>query len=438
MSVSRILVVGAGGREHALAWRLARDPQAPEVLVAPGKEGMGDVARCVAAGEHDALALAAVCRREGVDLVVVGPEAPLAEGVADVLRAAGFAVYGPGSAAARLESSKSFAKDVLRESGAPTAASEAFTSFAEARGGLSRWGPPWVVKADGLAGGKGVRVTSVRGEAEEFLRDCLERERFGASGRRVLLEEFLEGDEVSIMAVCDGREYVLLPPARDYKRALDGDRGVNTGGMGAYAPSEDVDGALEEEIGRRIVGPVLECLRRRGTPFLGTLYCGLMLAARGPRVLEFNVRFGDPETQAVLPLVEGAFAELLAAAARGEPAPGAVRRARGSVVAVALVDEGYPDAVRGGGRIRGLDRLRGREGVEVFHAGTRAAGEDWEVTGGRAAYVVARGESRSQARARAYAAVAELGGSGWRTRRDIAEAAAPVREGGAGRGPGER
>ncbi len=329
-------------------------------------------------------------------------------------------VYGPGREAARLESSKWFAKGVMREAGTPTAAADAFSAFEPARRALGRSGPPWVIKADGLAAGKGVCVTVERAEAEAFLADCFEAGRFGESGRRVLIEEFLEGEEASVMAVCDGRDFVLLPAARDYKRAFDGDRGPNTGGMGAYAPSEWVDAALEDGVGRGIVTPVLETLRRRGTPFHGTLYCGLMLTGDGPRVVEFNVRFGDPETEVVLPLVEGALGRLLASAARGALDHGAVTRGRGSVVAVALADAGYPDVVRGGGRITGLGGLRGREDVMVFHAGTRRLGEEWQVVGGRAVYVVARSATREEARARVYGALAGLGGSGWRVRGDIA------------------
>ncbi|HVP15457.1 MAG TPA: phosphoribosylamine--glycine ligase [Terriglobales bacterium] len=434
MSGRRILVVGSGGREHALAWRLARDPEVAEVLVAPGREGMQDVARRLPVGERDDAALIEACSRERVDLVVIGPEAPLAAGLADRLRAAGHATYGPGADAARLESSKWFAKGVMREAGIPTAAAEACELLPDARHALDRFGPPWVVKADGLAAGKGVRVTDDRGEAERFLEDCLERGRFGAAGGRVVVEEHLAGEEASLMAVCDGRDFLLLPPARDYKRAFDGDRGPNSGGMGAYAPSERVDAALEDEVARRVVRPALAALDARGVLFRGTLYCGLVLTSAGPKVLEFNVRFGDPETEVVVPLVEGAFARLLESAARGRLDAGTVRRAAGAAVTVALVDEGYPEAVRGGGRIMGLDRLREREGIEVFHAATRAGPEGWEVTGGRAAYVTARGGSREEARARAYAALAELSGAGWRARRDIAAAAdrAPVRAAGSG------
>jgi len=430
----RVLVVGSGAREHALAWRLARDPDAPEVLAAPGNEGMEDVARRLPIGELEFDRLASACREERVDLVVVGPELPLAAGLADELGAAGVPVFGPGREAARLESSKWFAKEIMRAAGVPTGAAEAFTALEPARRALGRFGPPWVVKADGLAAGKGVRVTDQAEEAEAFLAECLEGGRFGAGGRRVLLEEFLAGEEASVMAVCDGARFVLLPAARDHKRARDGDRGPNTGGMGAYAPSESVGPELEERVAREIVAPVLSVLRERGTPFRGTLYCGLMLTGEGPRVMEFNVRFGDPETEVVMPLVEGALAPFLGGAAAGALDPGLIRRGAGAAVGVALADEGYPESPHGGGWIAGLDELAREEHLVVFHAGTRRAAEGWQVVGGRAACVVARGETRTEARARVYAALAGLGGSGWRMRRDIAAAfgAGPARTGAGG------
>jgi phosphoribosylamine--glycine ligase len=281
-----------------------------------------------------------------------------------------------------------------------------------------------VIKADGLAAGKGVRVTGERAEAERFLAACLEAGRFGESGRRVVLEEFLEGEEASVIAVCDGERFLLLPAARDYKRAAAGDRGPNTGGMGAYAPAGRVDGALEELVSARVVAPVLAALRARGAPFRGALYCGLMLGPEGPKVVEFNVRLGDPESQVVLPLVEGDWLALLESAARGKLEEGAVWRAKGSTVAVALVDEGYPEAPAGGGWIGGLDALETEPDLLVFHAATRRGpGDRWEVTGGRAAWVVARAPGREAARARAYAAIANLSGAGWRCRGDIAGAA---------------
>jgi phosphoribosylamine--glycine ligase len=276
-----------------------------------------------------------------------------------------------------------------------------------------------VLKADGLAAGKGVCVTPDRAAAESFLTACLEGRRFGASGRAVLVEEFLSGPEISMMAVCDGQRHALLAPARDYKRAFDGDRGPNTGGMGAWAPVTDVTPELERAVAERIVAPTLAEMSRRGAEFSGVLYCGLVLTPDGPRVLEFNVRFGDPEAQVVLPLTGGSLATLLEGAARGRLREAPVRRAPGAVVAVALVDEGYPDEVKAGGRLEGLEELES-DAVSVIHAGTTWLGDAWGIRGGRAAYVVGTGADRGTARARAYAAIDRLRGSGWRCRRDIA------------------
>jgi phosphoribosylamine--glycine ligase len=423
-SPRRILVIGAGGREHAIAWRLARDPHAPDVLCAPGNDGIRAAFRTLAIPEHDMRALTSACRHEDVDLVVIGPEAPLAAGLADALVAEGVTVYGPSAAAARLESSKHFAKQVMYDARVPTARAESFEDLATARAALGRFGPPWVVKADGLAGGKGVCVTSSRDEAETFLAACLDAGRFGASGRTVLLEEFLPGEEATVMAVCDGKHFVLLPPARDHKRAHDGDRGPNTGGMGAWAPASHLDDALEAWVGDRIVAPVLEAMERRGTPFRGTLYAGLMVREGTAAVVEFNARFGDPETQVVLPLVEGSLSDLLAGAARGALDPHAIRRADRSAVAIALVDEGYPESARGGGVIEGLDAVAAGESRMVFHAGTRREGGSWGIAAGRAAYVVAVAPQRDEARRAAYAAIETLGGHGWRCRTDIAAAVA--------------
>jgi phosphoribosylamine--glycine ligase len=419
----RVLVVGSGGREHALAWRLARDPSVELVRVAPGNEGMERAFSRLAVSERDPEALGQACREERIDLVVVGPEAPLAAGLVNALAARGVLAFGPTSEAAALESSKWFAKEIMREAGVPTARAEVFDRIDDARAALGRAVPPYVIKVDGLAAGKGVCVTPERGAAESFLRGCLEGDRFGDGGRRVVIEEHLDGDEASVMAVCDGERCVLLPAARDFKRAEDGDRGPNTGGMGAFAPTPAVDAALERVVAERIVAPVLAAMRRRGAPYRGVLYVGLMLTADGPKVVEFNCRFGDPETQVVMPLVEGDVAGLLEGAARGRLDAGAVSRGSGAAVGVALVDEGYPEAVRGTGTIGGLDALERHEDVQVFHAGTRRGSNGaWEVRGGRAATVVARAPDLARARDRAYAAIATLGGSGWRCRHDIARA----------------
>jgi phosphoribosylamine---glycine ligase len=417
---SRILVVGSGGREHALAWALARDSEVSEVLVAPGNDGMGQTVRRLAVQESNAAALARACRDERIDLAVIGPEAPLAAGVADAIRAASIPAYGPSAAAARLESSKWFAKEVMREAKIPTARAARFENVTAASTALADFGPPWVLKADGLAAGKGVLVTESREEAISFLVSCLEGARFGAAGRAVVLEEFLAGEEVSLMAVCDGVSYVMLPSGRDYKRAFDGDRGPNTGGMGAFAPAGAGEPTLEAAE-KRVIAPMLAAMTARGMPFQGTLYAGLMLTAGGPKVLEFNVRFGDPETQVVLPLLAGSFARLLASAASGTLDRTAVTGADEHAVAVALVDEGYPDAVKGGGTLEGLEGAAERHGALVFHAGTKWDNGRWRVSGGRAAYVVATAPSRERARERVYAAIAELGGGGWRCRGDIAK-----------------
>jgi phosphoribosylamine--glycine ligase len=284
-------------------------------------------------------------------------------------------------------------------------------------------GAPYVIKADGLAAGKGVLVTRDRSSAVEFAVSCLEHGRFGAAGARVLIEEFAEGPEVSVMAVCDGERFLLLPPARDHKRALDGDRGPNTGGMGAFAPVSGIDPAFERTLGDTVFAPALAEMASRGTPFRGTLFAGLVLTAKGPRVLEFNARFGDPETEAVMPLLEGRFAELLASAARGNLEAQAITRRGGASVAVALVDERYPDPAAEPGWIEGLESIVDQD-VRVFGAALARANPAWRIAGGRAAYVVARGADLAVARARAYAAVRSLRGRGFRFRTDIALPAA--------------
>jgi len=422
---ARILVLGSGGREHALAWRLARDPERPEVVVAPGNDGIGRAFRTVAVRETDPAAVVELARREAPALVVVGPEAVLAAGVSDALAAAGFAVFGASRAAARVETSKWFAKELMREAGVPTPAAETFIEADRAVAALARFGPPWVVKADGLAAGKGVLVTEQPGEAEAFVRACLDGGRFGDGGRRVLLEAHAGGEEASAVAICDGERHVLLPCARDHKRAFDGDRGPNTGGMGAYAPTPAVTPELERAISDRIVTPVLMRMAARGTPYRGALYAGLMLTTAGPQVIEFNARFGDPETQSMLPLLAGSLGSLLASAARGSLEPGAVRRSGDAAVTVALVDEGYPDAVRGGGVLRGLDAAE-RDGALVFHAGTRWENGEWVVRGGRAVYLTALADTLEAARERVAAACARVSGPGWRSRTDIAARLARV------------
>jgi phosphoribosylamine--glycine ligase len=402
----RVLVLGSGGREHALVAALAADPQVTQVVAAPGNPGMASAAVLRPVDALDPAAVAALATQEGVDLVVVGPEAPLAAGVADAVRAAGVACFGPSAQAARLESSKAFAKEVMAAAGAPTAASRLCTSPAEAEAALKAFGPPYVVKNDGLAAGKGVVVTDDYDAALAHAVAC----------GRVVIEEYLDGPEVSLFVVTDGEAAVPLLPARDYKRLGDGDTGPNTGGMGAYAPLPWAPPDLTEIVLSTVVHPVLAEMRRRGTPFAGLLYCGLALTAKGPKVVEFNARFGDPETQVVLPLLETGLAAVLHAAATGTLGalpPLAWRDA--AAVTVVIASHGYPAGARTG------DVITGAEGEGYVHAGTRRLDDGRLVTaGGRVLCCTGVAPTLAEARARAYELVHRVHIDGATFRTDIA------------------
>jgi phosphoribosylamine--glycine ligase len=417
----RILVAGSGGREHALVWKIAQSAQAERVLAAPGSDGMAREAACfpeVKAG--DGPALAALCRRERVDLVVIGPEDPLAAGVADELRAAGLAVFGPSRAAARLEGSKAFARGFMARHRIPQPRFETFARVAEAREYVRLMGGPSVVKADGLCAGKGVAVCDDPDEAERALDEIMGDRRFGAAGDRVLVEERMVGDEASYFAITDGERVATLAAAQDHKRALDGDRGENTGGMGAYAPAPIVSPDVEKRVLEEIVHPTLRGMRDEGSPFVGVLYCGLMIDAAGaPRVVEFNVRFGDPETQPLVVQMDGDLVPLLAGAATGRLEPGAAA-ASGAAVSVAMASGGYPREYATGKPITGLAEAEALPGVVVFHAGTRRAGNGFVTAGGRVLGVTARGDDLAAARDRAYEAVDRIRFEGAQHRRDIA------------------
>jgi phosphoribosylamine--glycine ligase len=404
----RVLLVGSGGREHALAWKLAQSPSLTELHAAPGNPGISDLGECHPIREEDGEGLLGLARSLGVELVVVGPELPLVRGVADVLRHAGIPVFGPSAAAARIEGSKSFAKEVMSAAGVPTA-----SQLAVAR-------PPCVVKADGLAAGKGVFVCTTQGELDSALLAV------NALGGAFVVEELLEGAEVSVFALCDGTEVVPLPVAQDFKRAHDGDVGPNTGGMGSYTPVPGIGEAEVEELLATACRPVLEELQRRGSPFVGTLFAGLMLTASGPRVLEFNCRFGDPETQSILPLVAGDLVEALAAAAVGELGGTAVKVGDGAAVSVALAADGYPDRHDRGTAIDGVAEAV-ELGALVFQAGTARHGERLVTNGGRILTVTGCGNSVAAARDLAYRAAERISFDGKWSRTDIARAAAEGR-----------
>jgi len=416
----KVLVLGPGGREHAIIRSLLSDPQVAEVHAAPGNAGIAQLVPCHAVDANDPAAATALAVKLEVDLVVVGPEAPLAAGVSDALREAGFPVFGPSRAAAQLEASKAFAKQVMAEAGVPTALAKVAVNADEAADALDTFGAPYVVKDDGLAAGKGVVVTSDRDEALAHAQACF------AAGGTVVIEEFLDGPEVSLFVLCDGKTTVPLAPAQDFKRIFDNDEGPNTGGMGAYSP---LDWAPEELVGEvidRVAQPTVDEMAHRGTPFIGVLYCGLALTSRGMRVIEFNARFGDPETQAVLARLKTPLGGLLLAAAKGELDQAEdLRWSRESAVCVVLAAENYPDTPRKGDRIRGLKKANALEGVHVIHAGTALDDEGKVVSaGGRVLAVVALGDDLVEAREKAYDGIELIQLEGGQFRRDIAAKAA--------------
>ena len=416
----KALVIGSGAREHALVRSLLSDPEVDAVLAAPGNPGIDIDALCVPVDATDPAAVVALARQHTVDLVVVGPEAPLVAGVADAVREAGIACFGPGRAAATLEGSKAFAKEVMAAAGVPTGLAQVARTETELADALDAFGAPFVVKDDGLAAGKGVVVTEDRAAALEHGLACLAK----GGDAQVVVEEYLDGPEASLFCICDGERVVPLDLAQDFKRVFDGDEGPNTGGMGAYSPLDWAPDGLVDEVVRTIAQPVVDEMARRGTPFVGVLYVGLALTARGPRVIEFNVRFGDPETQAVLARLETPLGGLLLAAAEGrldEVEP--LRWRDEAAVTIVVAAAGYPASPSTGDPISGLDEIG--DDAYVLHAGT-AKGEDGTLVsaGGRVLSVVALGDDLIQARDRAYAAVERVDLDGSHHRTDIALRAA--------------
>lgn len=414
-----VLVIGSGGREHALTWALHRSPSVGRVLVAPGNGGTVEIAENLPISATDIPALVTAAREYQVDLTVVGPEEPLARGIVDAFQAANLTIFGPTGAAAHIEASKAWAKEVMRAAGVPTAKATVVNDFQQARTVLEASRFPLVIKASGLAAGKGAVIVQDRSEAERTLRWLMIDRALGPAADQVLIEEYLEGRELSFLVLTDGTTVVPFLPARDYKRLGNGDTGPNTGGMGAYSPVPEVTPALQEEILHRIIYPTLAELRKRGLVYRGILYAGLMLTKEGPAVLEFNCRFGDPETQAILPLLADDLAQLLLAAARGELA--SIPRVAwhdGVCVTVVVASGGYPGAYQTGFEITGLDTAP--EGVLIFHAGTRRDGKLLRTAGGRVLNVSAVAPNFAEARQRVYSAIERLSFPGMTFRRDIA------------------
>jgi phosphoribosylamine---glycine ligase len=419
----KVLIVGGGGREHALAWRLSHSPGVRRLVAAPGNAGIAALADCVPIRADDIEGIVGLAAVESADLVVVGPETPLVAGLADRLRSVGIPVFGPNAAAARIEGSKAWAKELMRRGGIPTARSETFTEVGPAVAFVDELGGGAVVKADGLAGGKGVTVAPDLETAAAALRRCLEADEFGAAGATVVVEEVLEGPEVSAFALCDGRAIAPLVLGQDFKRALDGDEGPNTGGMGAFSPVPFVDAETEEEIwdlARRTV----DAMGADGVSYRGVLYLGLMLTAEGPKVLEYNCRFGDPETEVVMPRLRADLAEVLLACATGDLADRKIGWSEEAAVTVVLASGGYPGPYETGTPIEGLEDAARVEGAVVFHAGTARRDGRVVTAGGRVLAVSSLGSTIEQARIRAYEACSRLSFDGMRYRTDIAARAA--------------
>ena len=413
-----VLVVGSGGREHALCWKLAQSPRLTRLVAAPGNPGIARHAASVAVGVDDHDGLVRLAERERTELVVIGPEVPLVAGLADRLRDKGFTVFGPGAAAAALEGSKAFAKDLMARAGIPTARYGTFTDAESARTFCRQLGAPVVVKADGLAAGKGAIVCSTLAQADEAIAACIERREFGAAGATVVVEEFLRGEEASFFAISNGSECVALAAAQDHKTIFDGDRGPNTGGMGAFTPVRSVDPSMHARIMRTIVEPTFAGIAREGAPYRGMLYVGLMLTEDGPKVIEYNVRFGDPECQAILAAMNGDLLPLLDAAARGARLPTVTGSVQASVCVV-MASGGYPGKYATGVPITGVDEAAALDGVEVFHAGTAVRDGRLVTAGGRVLGVTALADDVASAIERAYQAVDRIRFEGMHFRKDI-------------------
>jgi phosphoribosylamine---glycine ligase len=402
-----ILLLGAGGREHALAWKMAASPLTDRLICAPGNAGIAREAECVALDLADHAAVIAFCRANSIDLVVVGPEAPLCAGIVDDLEAAGIKAFGPTRAAARLEGSKGFTKDLCRANGIPTAAYERFRTAAPAKAYVASRGAPIVVKADGLAAGKGVVVAQSVAEAEAAI-DMMFGGGLGDAGGEVVVEEFLDGEEASFFALCDGTTAIPLTTAQDHKRAFDGDQGPNTGGMGAYSPAPNIDAAMSARVMVEIIEPTLHAMKAMGAPYQGVLYAGLMITRDGPKLIEYNARFGDPETQVLMLRLMSDLVPALLASRDGQLKSFDLRWYPDPALTVVMAAKGYPGDYKRGSVIEGLDDAAKVDGVQIFHAGTKADGGKILANGGRVLNVSAIGKTVKEAQARAYEAISRI------------------------------
>ncbi len=418
-----ILVIGSGGREHALTWKLAQSPKAEKIYAIPGNPGIGELAECVKdISIEDNSSIVAFAKEHDIDLVVIGPEAPLTNGLADELTKAGIRVFGPTKEAAMLEGSKAFSKSIMKKYGIPTAKYEIFTDAAEAKAYIEKEGAPIVVKADGLAAGKGVIVAMTTEEALSAIHEIMEESAFGNAGSRVVIEEFMEGEEASLLAFTDGKTICPMISSQDHKRAYDGDEGPNTGGMGTYAPAPVMTEPMLNQTEEKILKPIIAAMEKEGHPYQGCLYAGLMITKDGPKVVEFNARFGDPETQVVLPLLESDLVEIMCACADGRLGEQDIHWSDGSAVCVVLAAGGYPKSYEKGHEITGLGKAKALDTI-AFHAGTSEKDGKIVTAGGRVLGIVAKAASVKEAVEKAYKGVGEVKFKDVHYRRDIAHRA---------------
>jgi len=415
----KVLVIGSGGREHALVWKIAQSKEVKQIFVAPGNAGIAEIAQCVDIAADDIQGLVKFAKTNRIGLTVVGPEIPLVKGIVDEFEKANLRAFGPNALAARLEASKIFSKQIMEKAGVPTAHCEIFNDSDQAKGYIKSISVPMVVKADGLAQGKGVIVAKTREEAIDAVTSIMEEKAFGESGKQLIVEECLVGEEASILVLCDGENFVPLVSSQDHKRIFDNDEGPNTGGMGAYSPAPVITDKLMKEVLNKVIKPVIQEMIKIGCPYKGVLYAGLMITEQGPKVLEFNVRFGDPETQAILPRLNTDLMEVMQASIDGKLGMMKLSWKKDNCVCVVLSSGGYPGKYQKGKEISGLDELKGKDGVVVFHAGTKLDDRKILTNGGRVLGATALGENIEAAIKNTYQAIDKIKFEGMHFRRDI-------------------